>query len=1051
MARRIICILASKSLLNRRCRKRQENGAEQTMNYPSVSVLRSSRMVAAVAALALVPSVLVGLGVAAGQPKAASATPTNYTWTKYAYSNSDTGVSPDPTVSTANASTLGLKWMAADGTSDESSPIVAYDPALGTNVVYQGNEAGSFTAFNAQTGAIIWSDNLGSAITSTPLFFGGSVYVIRSFSPALFKLNGATGATQCRSAPLLSINYSTPTVGTPPGQPTTIFVGENGISPEAPVYGLNAQTCAKQWTFTNYNSAGAGSWDPYSYVPNAGGHPLLVFGSDNPDDTVYAVNPVTGAKVWSHFVGEIGTGASVTPPGVNGFADGALYISSNGGTTIALDPVNGKAYWSFDYESYLGAIPGRGTAAVAGNSVIIPGPTGVLALNAKTGAVLWNWTDNVQGSHTESDSAAAVVGPPGQQVVAVTDLAGQFDVLDAQTGTPLFQAQTGGFDVTSVAESNGNFYVASGSGFLYDFGLGGTSGAAPTTSVTAPATGSHVANPNGNLAVTGTASGTAISAVNVAVQSGGPNGPWWDAATGTWNPGFFDNPATLGNPGAASTAWTLQVPILSQGGTFTVQASAVDSTGAADISGFQNAPVSSNSSFVVGPSSSAPMLATPNGAQVAPGATIAVNGSGFASGEAVSIALSGATLATPSANGSGSFSTAVPVPATAAFGVSALIATGQTSGRSSSAPIDVLNDWSSAGNGSLHQSNEPNDQTWNVHIVGNPDRFITQAWSYPSGAAIRTAPAVVGDVAYTANVTGTVTALNVRNSQPIWTTSLGQGLYSSPAVGGNLVVLGTQAHFVKALSTTSGAVAWSTPTSSAVTSAPTIVGSTVYVGSNDGTVYALNLSTGAVRWQVKMGGGVMSSPSVDPATGEVVVTDLSGAVTALDAATGSQKWVHAGAGPISATPMIDNGNIYVGSQDGFAYALNETTGAQVWSYNTTAPITVGGAFWSNGPNSNYFVVGNNNGQIDWLQLQTGTFLRQWSEPAQVTGVSAAAGWVTVSFNNGLVIGNKFPLEVTWNFQDTGIMEPVSLVNGVAYVGGQDGALRAFTVPATPIP
>jgi hypothetical protein len=211
------------------------------------------------------------------------------------------------------------------------------------------------------------------------------------------------------------------------------------------------------------------------------------------------------------------------------------------------------------------------------------------------------------------------------------------------------------------------------------------------------------------------------------------------------------------------------------------------------------------------------------------------------------------------------------------------------------------------------------------------------------------------------------------------------------------------------------------------------------------------LSTGVVKWQAKMGGGVMGSPSVDSAAGEVVVSDLSGVVTALNASTGAVKWTHAESGPFTATPMIDKGNVYVGSENDFAYAFNETTGAQVWSYNTTAPITVGGAFWSNGPNSAYFVVGNNNGQIDWLQLQTGAFLRQWTEPAQVTGVTSAAGWVSVSFSNGLVIGNKFPLEVTWNFQDTGIMQPVTLVNGVAYVAGQDGALRAFTVPATPIP
>jgi outer membrane protein assembly factor BamB len=482
-----------------------------------------------------------------------------------------------------------------------------------------------------------------------------------------------------------------------------------------------------------------------------------------------------------------------------------------------------------------------------------------------------------------------------------------------------------------------------------------------------------------------------------------------------------------------------------------VRASAVDTTGEADISGYQNSSASSRSAFTVGHLPTAPTLATPNGEFVAPGASINVSGSGFAPGEAVSIALAGATLATPSADGSGSFSTAVPIPSNSAFGVSTLTATGNASGLSSATPVDVLNDWTSSGNGGLHQSYEPNDQTWNVHIVGNPDRFITQAWSYPSSAPIRTSPAVVKDVAYFADTAGNVTALDVHNSEPLWTASLGAAVYSAPAVAGNLVVLGTEQHAVKALSTVNGSVVWSTPTSSAVASAPDIVGSTVYVGSDDGTVYALDLSTGTVQWQVKMAGGVMSSPSVDPAAGTVVVSDLSGEVTALDAASGAVKWVSPKVGPIAATPMIDQGNVYVGSEDDSAYAFNETSGAELWSYKTTAPITTGGAFWSNGPNSQYYVVGNNNGVISWLQLHTGALLRQWSEPAAVTGVTSAAGWVTVSFSNGLVIGNKFPLEVTWNYQGTGIMEPVTLANGVAYLAGQDGALRAFTPPDTPIP
>jgi outer membrane protein assembly factor BamB len=1009
------------------------------------------------AAVVAVPLVLSAGPLAGGTPSA-GATPPNpaYTWPKYGYSAGDTGVSPDPTVSSANASQLGLRWMAPDQTGDESSPIVAHVGSLGATLVYQGNESGSFTAFNATTGATVWSDNLGTAVTSTPLFNNGSVWVARSFSPVLYKLNAATGNIQCKTAPLATINYATPTIGTPPGEPTTIFIGENGEPSNAPVYAINAATCQTEWQFTNFNQEGAGTWDPYSYGTDADGNGLLLFGDDNPDSTVYAVNAVTGQKVWSFATqnpadGDVGTGASITAPGVNGFADGAAYISNNGGYTYALDLTTGQPYWSFDYASYLGAKPDRGTAAVAGDNVILPGPTGVLCLNAQTGAVVWNWTDTVGGQAVPSDSAAAVVGPPGQQVVAVTDLAGQFDVLDAQTGNLLYQAQTGGYAVTSVAEAQGNFYVSSGAGFLYDFGLGGTSGPAPTTTVTSPASGAQLSNPAGDVSVTGTAQGPAIGSVDVAIQSGGGSGPWWDAATSSWNPGFVDNPAHVATPGATATSWTLNFPVPTGGGTYQVLASAVSTGGQADISAYQSPPAASKTSFTVDYSSSAPVLTTPLGTVAGQGGTINVAGSGYSAGESVAISLAGTTLATPTADGTGSFVANVVIPTTAPFGLSALVGTGQTSGLSSSAAIDVLNQWAGLGDTALHQGYATNDLTWDQHIVGNHSQFITQAWSYASGAPITTSTAVVGDVAYFANSAGTVSAVNVQTGQALWTTTPGGPLDSSPAVAAGLVVLGTKRHTVVALSATNGAVVWSTPTTSAVESAPAISGSTVYVGSDSGTVYALNLADGSVVWQQTMGGSVKSSPAVDPATGEVVVSDLSGEVTALSAASGSTLWASPKEGAFLASPTIDFGNVYIGSENDYAYAFNETTGAPVWSYKTTASIQASGAYWSGGTGSNYYVVGNVKGQVVFLQVRTGAFLRQLKGTGAVTGISNAEAWVTATFGSGMVIGNKFPDEQTWEFQATGSMQPAALANGVLYTTGADGTLRAFTVPATQIP
>jgi outer membrane protein assembly factor BamB len=1017
---------------------------------------RSRRGLVGLATLVLL---VTALGVATptgAQPRAAASGPA-YTWSKYAHDAGDSGVSHDPAVSTANAADLGVKWMVPDQTGDESSPVVAYDKQLGKTVVYQGNEAGSFTAFDAATGAILWSQNLGSAVTSTPLVANGDVWVARSFSPVLYKLDGATGAVVCHSAPLQSINYATPTIGTPPGRPQTVFIGENGIEPDGPVYGIEASNCSTEWTFLNFNS-GAGSWDPYSYAVDAHGNGLLLFGSDNPDATVYALNAATGTKVWSYQTqntveGDVGTGASVTPPGVNGFADGAVYLSNNGGYTYALDLTTGQPYWRFDYKSFLGpgTGPDRGTAAVLGDHVIVPGPDGVICLDAVTGSVVWSWRDaSTQGDDAATDSAAAVVGPPGQQVVAVTDLSGNLDVLSAATGSLLYQHQTGGYAVTSVAESDGNFYVSSGSGFLYDFAVGGSNAPAPSTTVTSPATGSTLTNPAGDLAVTGTATGAAIGGVSVAVQSGGPAGPWWDASTGRWNPGFVSDPAALTDPGASSTGWSLEVPVPPGGGSYSVQASATDADGQADLSAYASSPTPSRSSFVVRYLTSAPHLGLSGSPWVAPGGTIGVVGSGFGSSETVDVALAGSTLLQVTTGVGGSFSGSVPIPATAPFGASALVATGESSARSSSVSIDVSNQWPSSGYGSLHQGYEPDDLTWDQHIVGNHSSFITQAWSYPTGAAVNGAPVVVDDVAYFGDGGGTVTALDVRNSQPVWTFSAGSPVVSSVAVASGLVIVGTRAGGVDALSRATGALVWHTPTSSGVESAPSVSMKAVFVGSDDGTLYSLDQTTGHVLWTRHLGGAVTGSPTVDPVTHQVVVGDGSGAITALSSRTGAPQWSVPTGGPVTATPTIVGGRVFVGSQSGTVYALDEVTGATAWTFTAGAGVSAGGAYWPSGSHTSY-VVGDDKGDAYFLLTSTGADFRQLSGTGAVTGVTTANTWVVVTTSAGEAFADKFPGELTWVYQGTGSLAPVTLVDGVAYAAGADGTVRSFTVPGTQIP
>jgi outer membrane protein assembly factor BamB len=1006
------------------------------------------------------------VGAAAAQ---VSGVPT-YTWPKIAHDPSNTGVSADPAISTGNASSLGVRWMSATGGTSVSSPVVAWNAALGRTLVYIGNEVGYLTAYDEATGQTVWSVDLGSSIRATPLVEGGSIWVARTFSPYLYKLDAATGALQC-SRQLVSEADSSLTIGTPPGGPTTIYaaVADQGPTTSGPVYAINETNCSTEWKFTNFNSP-SGTWTPLSFGTDKNGRSLLLFGSADPDQTVYAVDAGTGTKVWSfktpslagNLDDDVGSGVSITAPGVNGFPDGVAYVPSEDGWAFALDLTTGSPLWQHDYGTGLPQLHlSRSTPAIAGDLMIFGESGGVMCLNAITGAQVWAYSTGA----LESLSAAAVVGPPGQQVVAMSTVGGAIDVLDVATGALLYQYQTGGFSISSVADVDGNLLAGSADGFLYDLARGGGNGAHPSTVITSPANSQALTNPMGSLSVTGTAtangtpgnSGGTVGGVNVAVQSGGPNGPWWDATAQTWTAGYFDNAATLTTPGAASTGWTLSLPIPTAGGSFTVLASAVQANGIADISAASSNPGGSATEFSVRNAAGSPRVYAASGIWVAPGAKLTVAGTGFQPGETVTLTYAGTTLGSATATGGGALPpTSVVMPVTAAFGPSSISAKGGTSGWVGQARVDVSNSWVEAGYGQGVNA-EPNDEVL-LHLVapGLPT-FLTQAWSYPDGAAVRTSIALSHDVAYFADDAGRVTALDVYNAEPLWTTTAPSAVDSTPALSGTLMFFGTEGGStagpsVVALRTTSGTQTWSTPTSSAVESSPAVSGQQLYVGSDDGTVYDMNTKTGTIAWQTRLAGSVKGAPVVDAATGLVFVGDSSGAVSALSSTTGHVTWSFQTGGPVTATPSLYNGKVYVGSADGHAYALTETDGGKIWEATAHGHVSTGGVVFSRRTGPTDYVVGSDAGNVTYLTLGSGKSVKVTNLGARVAGLAAAQGFIAATTSNDVVWGLKRFGEALWSTTVNGGFASAPIVaDGVVYTTGLDQTVRAYTAPGSPIP
>jgi outer membrane protein assembly factor BamB len=204
-----------------------------------------------------------------------------------------------------------------------------------------------------------------------------------------------------------------------------------------------------------------------------------VFGTSDPDGSVYALDAAKGSLLWrfqtqiNSVDEDIGAGPTIGPPGSNGHAAGAVYVDGKDGIEYALNLRSGRRIWSFrlgagnrDFHDISKAVS---EAALTGDKLLVCYAARVFALNAKSGAKLWmvkpggslRAGGNIQAS-------PAVAGPPGHRVLFAGDFHGDEFGLLVGNGSRVFAASPGGKLQASSAVAAGTLYFDSG-GTLYAY------------------------------------------------------------------------------------------------------------------------------------------------------------------------------------------------------------------------------------------------------------------------------------------------------------------------------------------------------------------------------------------------------------------------------------------------------------------------------------------------------------------------------------------------------------------------------------------------------
>lgn len=990
----------------------------------------------------------------APRPAMPKPTPVPYDWQSFGHDGSHDAYVNTHAMNAAVAPKLGALWMTNVLSPDLGSPSIAYNPALNATLVFVSDQRGNVSAMSEATGQNVWTTSLGAgaAVSGTPLVSAdqSSVWVGTTAAPRLYKLNSATGAIECSVAEPSAV-VASPTEGLTSVGAYVVYVP---TAPTATQAGLmsayNESDCSRSFSTTPFLTSTATAIASPAYGVDATGRQLIFEGTTHPDSTEYAIDATTGALDWSFVVdstgvADIAASATVSPPGTNGFADGVVYVVAGNQTCYALDLTTGALIWQYDFGADAGTTGGlaKSGAALDGNTLIFGMVDGAYALDATTGAKLWRFVDSAK---REVISNPAIVGPPGNEVVAFGDLSGEFHVLRMSDGRELYHTQTGNYIFGSPAFYGNSFFFTSTDGFLYAYEAAGGTGGAPKTAVTTPHQNSTVAYAS-SITISGTSSDPiGVGGAEVAVQTGGPNGLWYDAAANAWVAGAVTNTVPVATPGAASSSWSLTIPITSAtGSTFHVVANAVDVDAQTDVRG-------ATVNFAVGGSSTTPSVQAA-GTFIAPGTMFAATAANFAAGESIGFSINGAAIGSATADASGDASATLKLPAASAFGPLLLTATGATSGGVATAPIFVENAWLQSGDGPLHHGFEANDSAFSQISSPGSNTFLGEAWYYPTGVPVEASPAIFGGTLFFGDDSGTMTALPVDSLVPNWTYTIPKktSIRSTPAIDSQAdnVIFTSDDGKMYVMKTGSGDALYPPVYLGGMLTSPTLSNSRIFIGSDSGNISAVNESTGAVIWTHKLHGPVHSTPVLDWTTRVVVVGDDKGYVTAFLSSTGLQLWQYQTFGPVTVPPTIVNGTVYVGSADQHLYAIDEAYGTHIWSYSAGSPITTNAV---EDPTLGYLYIGLANGRLAAVNIATGalawsTFVPSPYMASSYTGLGAASSIVFGENSGGSL--TAFDTATAGGFDldlptQKGLSSAPVLNDGTVYVAANDGGVYAYT-------
>jgi outer membrane protein assembly factor BamB len=342
------------------------------------------------------------------------------------------------------------------------------------------------------------------------------------------------------------------------------------------------------------------------------------------------------------------------------------------------------------------------------------------------------------------------------------------------------------------------------------------------------------------------------------------------------------------------------------------------------------------------------------------------------------------------------------------------------------------------------------------------------SWSFPTGSAIHSSPAVVDGVVYFGSRDSRFYAVDAVTGRQLWAFPTGSWVESSPAVVGGVVYFGCNDSNFYALDAKTGGLKWQYDSQYAVRSSPAVANGTVYFGTDDFQVVALDAATGKVVWRKNTDDAVVSSPAVSK--GIVAVGSADGMFLTFNAGNGRSRLEYISGTALSTSPAIKDGVAYFVDAFSQFHAIDTSKKNWLWENKTRfywnalylygvapRPPAASGYLWSlplafgnNAASS--AAISDNNAYLglgkDVISIDLTTHMIAWTFKTgkTVNSSPAIAGDVLYAASQD---GYLYALDKTtgtrlWelNLGKTITSSP-AVVDGMLYIGCDDGSLYAI--------